>query len=298
MSLEAVARKDFRDAVRSRWIWVLSALFVVLFAGPALFRFTLGIGLGDGAEATGIALLFIQLMKEGTAVLVPIIAIVVGYASITRERESGTLKLLLSLPHSRADVVVGKVLGRSAVIALPVAVGFLAAGLVLIPASSGFALASFLAFGFLTMLLGVVFVGLAVGISAAARSDREAMVGSVGAFVLFQVFWGTATSRIAGGLQEYAGLTAQNRYLVELGAKLLNPIAAYKTLADSLVFESQMQARQQLFGFFLFPDPAAQEALGQELPVIFTDPVVAALMVLWFVVPVYVGMVLFERADL
>lgn len=298
MSLVAVARKDFRDAIRSQWLLALSALFVVAFALPALIRFSLGVGLGERQGATEIMVLFIRFMKSGTAVLVPIIAIVVTYASITREQESGTLKLLLALPHSRADVVVGKLLGRSAVVALPIAFGFLIAGIVLIPSTPVGAMWRFGAFALLTVILGVVFVGLSLGISAAADSDRQAMVGSVGVFMAGSVFWGPATGRIASSLETYAGITTQSRYLVELFLKLLNPIAAYKTLVDSLIAPSEMAARQQLFGFFLFPDPAAQKALGESLPFYFTDPFVVVLLLLWFIVPVYVGMEVFERADL
>lgn len=298
MSLVAVARKDFRDAIRSQWLLALSALFVVAFALPALIRFSLGVGLGERQGATEIMVLFIRFMKSGTAVLVPIIAIVVTYASITREQESGTLKLLLALPHSRADVVVGKLLGRSAVVALPIAFGFLIAGIVLIPSTPVGAMWRFGAFALLTVILGVVFVGISLGISAAADSDRQAMVGSVGVFMAGSVFWGPATGRIASSLETYAGITTQSRYLVELFLKLLNPIAAYKTLVDSLIAPSEMAARQQLFGFFLFPDPAAQKALGESLPFYFTDPFVVVLLLLWFIVPVYVGMEVFERADL
>jgi len=124
------------------------------------------------------------------------------------------------------------------------------------------------------------------------------MVGSVGVFIAGSVFWGPATGRIASSLETYAGISTQSRYLVELFLKLLNPIGAYKTLVDSLIAPSQLAARQQLFGFFLFPDPAAQEALGEQLPFYFTDPFVAVLLLLWFIVPVYVGMEIFERADL
>ncbi|MFB6234110.1 MAG: ABC transporter permease subunit [Halopenitus sp.] len=298
MSLVAVARKDFRDAIRSQWLLALSALFVVAFALPALIRFSLGVGLGQQQGATQVMLLFIRFMKSGTAVLVPIIAIVVTYASITREQESGTLKLLLALPHSRADAVVGKLLGRSAVVALPIAFGFLISGIVLLPATPIAAIWRFVAFALLTVILGVVFVGLSLGISAAADTDRQSMVGSVGIFLAGSVFWGPATGRIASSLESYAGISTQSKYLVELFLKLLNPIAAYKTLVDSLIYQSEMQARQQLFGFFLFPDPAAAKALGDQLPFYFTDPFVVVLLLLWFIVPVYIGMEVFERADL
>ena len=301
MSWRAVAEKDFRDAVRSRWLWILSVLFVVVFSTPGILRFYFGVGEGDAAEpeaAGGIAVLFIHMMKEVTVLIVPIIAIVLAYASLTRERESGTLKLLLSLPHARSEVVVGKLLGRSAVIAVPVLIGFVVCGLFLFPAATGFAIGRYLAFALLTALLGVVFVGISVGVSAAANTDRQAVVGTVGAYIGFLAVWNPLTGYLAENLADFVGASTRNQYLVELFLRLLNPMEAYKTLADSLVFESALQARQAAFGFFLFPDPAAIEALGEELPLPLTDPFVVVYMLLWLVLPVTIGMYVFEKRDL
>jgi len=46
----------------------------------------------------------------------PLVAIFAGYAAISKERTGGSLKLLLSLPHSRKDVIIGKVVGRCGVV--------------------------------------------------------------------------------------------------------------------------------------------------------------------------------------
>ena len=93
MSWDVVARKDFADAVRSRGLWALSALFVIVFALPPLLLFYLE--LGQPTQTEGSTDVFIFFMKEASALLVPVIAIVVAYAAITHERESGTMKILL-----------------------------------------------------------------------------------------------------------------------------------------------------------------------------------------------------------
>jgi ABC-2 type transport system permease protein len=299
MTWQAVARKDFQDAVRSRWIWVLSALFVALFAGSAALRFVLGGGNASAQQNSGIVVLFVRFMVEGAALLVPLIAVVVGYAAIVGERESGTLKLLLSLPHSRVDVVTGKVLGRSAVMALPVLVGFLIAGLVLLPAADGFALGTFVGFALLTVLLAVVFVGIAVGISAAANTGRQAVVGAVGAYVLSTTLWGPVTGQVAGWAKDLLSLSETAKFEFQLFLKLLNPVAAYKTLVFSFIpGVPAVDARIQLFSFFLFPPAGAQEALGDSIPVYFSDPFVLVFLLFWLFVPIGVGALVFERADL
>jgi len=297
----AVARKDFEDAIRSRWLWGLSIVFVLVFSFPAFVRLYSG-DLGGPGSGSGIVQLVIFFMKEATAIIVPLTAVVVTYAAITRERESGTVKLLLSLPHSRADVVAGKLAGRSAVIVAPVLLGFLISILLLIPGSSALDWATYVQFALLTALLGVVFVGLAVGISAAAAADRQAILGSGGAFVLFWFGWGFLTSRFVDGAISLLGdagvdVATATRYEVLLFLKLLNPIQAYKTLVDSL-FMSALRARTQLFGFFLGVDPRAQEALGPSLSFIYGDAFAVLYMLVWLVVPLALGLLVFQDADL
>lgn len=41
------------------------------------------------------------------------------YGAILHERNSGSIRFLLGLPNSRRDIVVGKFLGRSGTVAVP-----------------------------------------------------------------------------------------------------------------------------------------------------------------------------------
>jgi len=296
MSWEAVARKDFQDAVRSRWIWVLSALSVVVFAGAAIGQLYVGSG---PENASGVLQTFLFFLKQGTGILIPLTALVVAYAAITRERESGTIKLLLSLPHSRDDVVLGKFIGRSGVVVLPVLIGFFVALLALLPAASGLDIVVYIQFALLTALLGVVFVGIAVGVSAAADTNQQALVGSGGLFGVFWFLWNFFVSGVNRAATELFSLSAPDQFRLRLALKLLNPIQAYKTLVDSL-FMSGLEARVRMFSMLLgmIPNQQAAQALGPELSALYSDPVVLLAMLVWLVVPLAVGVVWFREAEL
>jgi len=103
MTWADVAGKDFRDAVRSRWVGRLAILYVVAFILYILFAFVLRwIPLPQAANLTNeVSALFIIGFRSVSVWIVPAISIVMAYASITDERDSGSLKVLLSLPHSR-----------------------------------------------------------------------------------------------------------------------------------------------------------------------------------------------------
>jgi ABC-2 type transport system permease protein len=196
-------------------------------------------------------------------------------------------------------VVLGKFLGRSGVVALPVLIGFLVAFLALLPAASGVDILVYVQFALLTALLGVVFVGIAVGVSAAARTNQQAIVGAGGLFGVFWFLWNVFVSGVNRAATELFGLSTTQQFQFRLALKLLNPIQAYKTLVDSL-FMSELQARVEMFSMLLgfIPNQQAMAALGPQLSPMFSDGVVLLAMLLWLVVPLAVGIVWFRDAEL
>lgn len=296
MTWQAIARKDFRDAVRSKWLWGLSLLFVGVFALPPILLFYFEMGTTPQQGQIGTTDMFVFLMKQGTSILIPLIAIVVGYTSITQERESGSLKLLLSLPHSREDVVFGKVLGRSGVLVLPIALGFAVALAVLLVTSLSLKLVNFLLFAALTALLGLVFVGLAVGISAAANTGRRAMGTAIALFVWFVVLWNAFANLVVNALVKYVGISQAAKYETVLFLKLLNPTQAYKTLVDAFLMDSALQSR--IYMFSVFKRNTVGQAFGDSLPVYLSDPFVVAYLLAWLFVPVAIGLRRFSKTDL
>lgn len=124
MSVRTVAAKDFLDARRAKIVWLVGSHYALLIA---LFFLQARFGGADGPSS----LLTVpwNVVFVG-AVFVPAIALVAAYLAIAGERESGSIKYLLSTPVSRRDVVVGKYVSRARIVAASLAFGFaVAAGL-------------------------------------------------------------------------------------------------------------------------------------------------------------------------
>ena len=302
MSWEAVTKKDFQDSIRSYWLWGLSVLFIVFFGVPAYF---FADRVGSAAQQQGQQLstdAFLNILAEVNAFFVPVIAIVIAYAAIAGERDSGTLKLLLSLPHSRSDVVVGKVLGRGAVVALPVLVGFVVAGGIFLVTPVEFGYANYALFALLTALLGVTYVAIAIGFSAAADSARRAMIGTVGIYVLFTLLWNRFASGLINLLSEYADLGGESLVSIHLLVKVLNPSQAYKSLTLRLVTDTAAQARVSLIGGGGLQGQLNRQmyaqALGDSVPFYLSDMAVVVFMLAWLVILPAAGYYVFDQADL
>lgn len=227
-----VARKDFEDVVRSKLLWGLTAGFV----GLLLFFTVVGYVSGDTDEASMSELL--SGMGQLVVFFIPLIALIAGFMAIVGERQSGSLRVLLSYPFSRRDIVTGKVVGRSIVVALAILVGFLVVTLTGIVLLGELAVVDLVLVTALTIALGVTFTAIAVGISAATSSRGTALAWVVGLFFLFLVLWeamAVALYYVVNGTRP--GLIVDPWYL---GIAQFNPLEGYRiavgAVTDSFVW--------------------------------------------------------------
>lgn len=221
-----VARKDFEDVVQSKLLWGITAGFV----GLLTFFLVVGYISGDASDTSMSQLLAV--MGQFVIFFIPLIALIAGYMAIVGERQSGSLRVLLSYPFSRSDVITGKVVGRSVVVAATILVGFLVVTVLGVPLSGEFSIMELVQVTGLTIGLGVTFTALAVGISAATSSRGTALAWAVGLFILLLVMW----EAIAVGIYYLLngvrpGLEVEAWYLALYQA---NPLEAYRFAVDQV----------------------------------------------------------------
>jgi Cu-processing system permease protein len=108
--------------------------------------------------------------------LIPLIALLLGFDAIVGERERGSLDLLLALPITRLELLLGKYLGLAAALTLSTLLGFGLVAVLLVSRIGMAGLEPLAGFMFSSVLLGLAFLSLAVMLSVLA-SDRTRASG-------------------------------------------------------------------------------------------------------------------------
>ena len=287
--ITTVARKEFEDAGRSKLLWSLIGLLVgIVVIGYTAIWYTAD----DVTAAEVLGFLGFPLQT-----IVPIAALIAGYMAVVGERRSGSIKLLLGLPPNRSDIVLGKLLGRMAVVGTAVVLAFLVA-LVLGAAFFGSVpLADWLAFGAITLLFGVAFAGLAVGVSAGVSTRGKSMALVVGLYMLFVALWELVTAGPYYLLyDEGPPVEAETWYLV---LEQFNPMSAYTTLASNAI---EGEVFPFTFQYGLEDFEASQltpaERYAGDAPFYLQDWFGVVVLLFWLVVPVAIGYYRFRNTDL
>ncbi|WP_136717663.1 ABC transporter permease subunit [Halorientalis salina] len=283
MTWVAVARKDFTDAVRSRTLWAVGGLFVVLAVASSIMFAVLGSSSGTVSQSAGRQTMvnLILFLRAPAGWLVPITALLVGYKAIAGERESGSIKLLLSLPHERRDVMLGKVVGRTLVVASAIAGGFGAALVIGLVMYQGVAPLLFLAFVVFTVAFSTAYVSIAVGFSAVTASASRAAAGAVGTFALFNFVWSV--------LPNAAHLLLEG-----------SPVPDAGQFPTWFVFVQRLSPNGAYEGtILLFQGATTLEAkLGGPVPFYLSWWFALVVLGIWIVVPSWLGYLRFRDADL
>lgn len=166
-----VASKEFRDRIRNRWVLAVAVVFTALALVIAYFGSAQQGAVGfHGVEVTIASLVSLVIY------LVPLIALLLGFDAIVGERERGSLDLLLSMPITRLELLLGKFLGLAAALSFSTVAGFGCAGVVLATDMSMGALYHYGGFIVSSILLGMSFLSIAVAISVHA-TDRTSASG-------------------------------------------------------------------------------------------------------------------------
>ena len=271
-----VARNDFRNVRRSRILWGVVGIYVAFMA---LLFYTGGTGQDPAVTETLFGAVFL------TTLLLPLVAIAGSYLAIAGERESNTVRFLLSQPTSRRSVVLGKFLSRgvtlTAALLIAVAVGVLFA-LALYPALELAAMAKFTG---LTLLLVGAYVSVSIGISSAVASRSRAIGATIAVYFVtdvLSVFQGFSVESALRWVLEDILSVGLSDELYEGIVAVVSPAQAY--LNSTLAIFS--------------PDNFQAIRVPGELPFYLESWFMVVVLLVWIVVPLVLGTVVFQRAEI
>jgi len=176
-----IAGKEFRDRIRNRWVLAVA----LVFAAFALVIAYFGAAQQGAVGFRGIDVTIASLVSL-VIYLVPLIALILGYDAIVGERERGSLELLLSLPITPLELLLGKYLGLAGALACSTLGGFGLAGVALAWKLGLVGLAHFAGFIASALLLGLAFLSIALLLSVLA-GDRVRASGLAIALWFFYV---------------------------------------------------------------------------------------------------------------
>ena len=198
-----IARKEFRAAFRNRLFLTITLLFLGLSilsvyigsttkrAEMRIYNETVATLQADGVTVIPAApeihtLTILANLTEYVAIVGAILAAILGYNALIEEKESGGLKLILSRPVYRDQLLIGKLLGNTAVIATLLGLVFIFNLILLVAVGGIFPTVGEVArlFVFIIMALAYMFIFLSISMLLSIRLNSSATV-----FLVSLVLW-------------------------------------------------------------------------------------------------------------
>ncbi len=256
--IQTLAAKEFRDRIRNRWVLAVALVFTV---------FSLVITYFGGAQQGQIGLRSIEFtiasLVSLVIYLIPLISLLLGFDAVVGERERGSLDLLLALPITRLEVLLGKYFGLAAALTLSTLVGFGLVALLLFQQFSWPGLYHYLGFMISSVLLGLAFLSLAVLVSVLVRERTKASGLAIALWFFFVLVFDLL---LLGGLVATGGAYGGDAFAYLL---LFNPADVFRIL-----------------NVFSLEDVRTLYGLSSIVPAALAKPwLMGLVMVAWIVLP-------------
>ncbi len=226
-ALLTIAGQEVRAGIRNRWALATTLILAAL----ALSLVLLGSTPGGTTGASPAAVVVVSLASL-SIFLVPLLALLLSFDAVVGEAERGTLLLLLAYPLARWQIVLGKFLGHTAILALATVVGYGSAAVLLVATAgqgaTGPSAADWQAFAGLigtSILLGAAFAALG-GLASVMVRERATAAGL--AVALWLVFVLVYDAALLGLLVVDEGRLVSGALFDAL--LLLNPTDVYRLI--------------------------------------------------------------------
>jgi len=265
----AVAQRELREALRSRWFILYTIAFAVL---------GLSVSFISGATAGTSGLASFGRTTAGLVnlvlLVVPLMGLTAGAGAIASDRERGMLAYLLAQPVSRLEVLLGKYVGLAGALLACLCLGLgLCAG-VLAWKGQAASPESILWLAGLSFALALGMLSLGVFISTLARKVSGAIGAAI--FVWLTLVFVTDLGLMAGTL----ALKLRIEELFALG--LINPLQVFKMWS----LHAAAASLDVLGPAGLY----ATEEYGAGLHLLFGGALAA-----WIALPLAIGAIIFSR---
>ena len=273
-SILRIAKKEIMDNVRNKWVIILTIIFATLTLVASYF----GSLFSTGWQDLGLT---ITAMMSLVQFLIPIIALMLGYAAIIGEIERGSMSSLVSLPTTRLDILLGKFFGLGGVLSITILIGFGIAGVVIAANVSDVNFGEYAIFIGATVLLGLVFLSLGLFFSTLFKKRSTALGGAIFLWFIFNmilplIFAGVLIASV--GIDALMSATVPDWYY---GLQLTNPLSAFSGLVSLNV------------GSFT----NMVEGIDISYPSFYTSGLMILILVIWIVGSLFLAFWRFKEKD-
>lgn len=275
-----VAKKEFRSNIKNKWVILLVLIFFGLTVLVSFYGSSQGEDEWRNLEQT------ILWMSTYMEYMIPIFSLILGYGSIVREKEKGSLQLILSYPVERGEVLSGKFLGLWGVFTVCVSSGLAFGGLIIGSKVSFLSWSDYYLFILSSVILGGVYISIALMLSVIFEDSMSAMSSSVFVLFLFSFLWLGMMYALAEATFGWSSMEAGTPPKWYFSLQLLNPTLIWFTLLALNIPPFRAWALE--FG--------GEKPVGT--PTFYDTWVMIAILVIWIAVPLLIGEYVLKRKDI